>query len=84
MKTINNTTSKGEGVGVNSLGATPRERNSSKGCLKTQEKTLGNSRPPGRRPSITQQRRRGGLIHQEQHQGKGVALKEAQEYEEEH
>jgi len=42
-------------------------------------------RPPRRRPSSTQQRReRGGLIHQKWHQGKKVALKEAQEHKKEH
>jgi hypothetical protein len=57
-KTINNTT-KMEGVGFDSPKATTRERNSIKGNSRTPSRALKNSMPLGRKPSMTQHRRRG-------------------------
>jgi len=53
----------GGGGVFNSPRTTLRERSNTKGNLKTKEKTLRNSRPLGKRPSTTQQKRRGASIH---------------------
>jgi len=58
---INNTTKKeGKGGGIDSPRVAPRERNDSKGGCVTQGRAPRNSRPLGKRPLITQQRRKGG------------------------
>jgi hypothetical protein len=61
MKTITNTIIRGGGRGFNSLGVASRERNNTKGGSRTRGKTPIGSKPPRKRPSTTQQRKRGGF-----------------------
>jgi hypothetical protein len=59
-----------------------RERNI-KGGSRTTIRAPRSSRPPRKRPLVSQKRRKvGGLIRLKWHQGKGVTPKEAQEHEE--
>jgi hypothetical protein len=62
-KTINDTIEK-EGVGFDTLKAAPKERNITKESSRTPSKAVKSSMPLQRKPSTTQHRRRGGLIHQ--------------------
>jgi hypothetical protein len=62
-KTINDTIEK-EGVGFDTLKATPKERNIAKESSRTPLKALKSSMPLQRKPLATQHRSRGGLIHQ--------------------
>lgn len=62
-KTINDTIKK-EGVGFNTLKVAPKERNITKESSRTPLRALKSSMPLQIKPSATQHRRRGGLIHQ--------------------
>jgi hypothetical protein len=59
MKSINNTITKG---GIQFT------KNNTKGGSRTPSRALRSSRLPRKKPPATQQRKRGGLIHQKQHQ----------------
>jgi hypothetical protein len=80
MKAITNIIEKEGGIFTKSP---PKEKNSAKKGSETQGKTLRSSRPSGRRPSTTQ-KKKGGSIHQEEHQGRGTTPMEVEEHEEEH